>query len=301
MWQIISTSKFRYIKNRVIQIRDITMKKKFLAIVLAIIMVVPCTWAQKPTTAQDSINYLIGIITANQMKEIVKTDSIKKFDNKKFVKEFTSAITIDKNSEKSVANTLATGVRTNIDGLKRALDINIDPNAVANAVKQALATDSLPMEGRQAEQEVNKILMRINAERQQKLAEENLTKGEEYLKNLMLTDPKVAKTPNGVGYKQIVAGSGETFTETDEIEVKYTGKHLDGSVFDSSGDRAVTFSPNQVVPGFKEILLMMRPGDTYMAYIPGPMAYGSRGVPQGNIKPNEMLIFEITTLGTKKK
>ena len=58
----------------------------------------------------------------------------------------------------------------------------------------------------------------------------------------------------------------------------------------------VSFAPNQVVPGFKEALLMMSPGAKMIAILPYNIAYGSRGAGQ-SIKPFETLVFEIETLG----
>jgi len=51
-----------------------------------------------------------------------------------------------------------------------------------------------------------------------------------------------------------------------------------------------------VVPGFREALMMMRPGAKMIAVLPQELAYGARGAGQ-SIKPFETLVFEIETLG----
>ena len=53
-------------------------------------------------------------------------------------------------------------------------------------------------------------------------------------------------------------------------------------------------STNQVIPGFAEMLQLMKPGGKAIAVIPGNLAYGAMGV--GDLGPNETLIFEIETV-----
>jgi FKBP-type peptidyl-prolyl cis-trans isomerase FklB len=79
--------------------------------------------------------------------------------------------------------------------------------------------------------------------------------------------------------------------------VNYVGRHLNDSVFDKSGDQPVPFNLKQVIPGFAEMIQLMKPGSKVTVVIPGELAYG----PQGNrgIEPNETLIFDIETLGVQ--
>ena len=58
--------------------------------------------------------------------------------------------------------------------------------------------------------------------------------------------------------------------------VKYKGTKIDGSTFDESKE-AIAMSPMRVVRGFKEGLLMMSPGASYILYVPGDLAYGVDG------------------------
>ena len=78
----------------------------------------------------------------------------------------------------------------------------------------------------------------------------------------------------------------------------YKGTHVDGNTFDQSKE-PIAFAPNQVVPGFREALLMMRPGAKMIAVLPYNLAYGDRGA-GGAIKPYETLVFEIETLGLEE-
>ena len=119
--------------------------------------------------------------------------------------------------------------------------------------------------------------------------------GQKYIENLMEKDPSYIQTPTGLVYKMIEPGKGNKFNADDKIKVMYKGTHVDGKTFDESKE-PVTFAPNQVVPGFREALLMMRPGAKMIAVLPQEIAYGARGAGQ-EIKPFETLVFEIETLG----
>ena len=98
----------------------------------------------------------------------------------------------------------------------------------------------------------------------------------------------------GVQYKVLKAGTGPSPKATDSVQVHYTGKLIDGSVFDSSVTRGqpATFQVNQVIKGWQMALQKMKVGGKWMLYIPSELAYGERGS-QGAIGPNEVLVFEV--------
>jgi FKBP-type peptidyl-prolyl cis-trans isomerase len=101
-------------------------------------------------------------------------------------------------------------------------------------------------------------------------------------------------TDSGLQYKVIEEGSGESPQATDQVTVHYTGKLIDGNVFDSSVQRGepTQFGVNQVIPGWVEGLQLMKPGAKYEFFIPQELAYGEQGS-QGAIPPFSALIFEV--------
>ena len=125
-------------------------------------------------------------------------------------------------------------------------------------------------------------------------AQENVAKGQAYLKDMMAKDPEIKVTESGLAYKVVKEGTGEAVGANGSAKVKYTGKLVDGKVFDSNSD-GVVMNPNRVVPGFGEGLSMMKNGSQYVLYIPGKLAYGVDGNPQAGIGPNAMLVFEVET------
>lgn len=108
---------------------------------------------------------------------------------------------------------------------------------------------------------------------------------------------EVRTTPSGLQYEVLTEGTGAQPAAGDQVEVHYTGKLIDGTVFDSSVDRGMpaTFGVTQVIPGWVEALQMMKAGSKWRLFIPSQLAYGPQGA--GNIiGPNSTLIFDVELL-----
>jgi FKBP-type peptidyl-prolyl cis-trans isomerase len=80
------------------------------------------------------------------------------------------------------------------------------------------------------------------------------------------------------------------------VTVHYTGKLIDGTVFDSSRERGepAQFPVNRVIPGWTEALKMMKPGAVWVLYLPPSLAYGDK--PMRTIPANSVLIFDVELL-----
>lgn len=112
----------------------------------------------------------------------------------------------------------------------------------------------------------------------------------------------VVTTPSGLQYKVLTAGQGEVPTKDDKVAVKYEGKLIDGTEFDSSYKRkpqTSTFGVSQVVKGWTEALTMMPVGSKWELYIPQELGYGGRQA--GKIKPFSTLIFTIELVSVEHK
>lgn len=110
----------------------------------------------------------------------------------------------------------------------------------------------------------------------------------------------VVTLPSGLQYKVITAGNGATPKATDEVTVKYEGKLIDGTVFDSSYKRnpqTNDFRADQVIKGWTEALTLMHVGSKWELYIPQELAYGERET--GPIKPYSTLIFTVELVNIK--
>ena len=122
----------------------------------------------------------------------------------------------------------------------------------------------------------------------------NKKAGEEYMSKLK-SDKNYTFTKSGIAYKVIKGGEGKNFSDSDIVKVNYVGRHINGEEFDKSGENPVPFNLKQVIPGFAEMIQLMKPGSKVTVVIPGELAYGPQG--NRNIEPNETLIFDIETLG----
>lgn len=108
---------------------------------------------------------------------------------------------------------------------------------------------------------------------------------------------EVVTTNSGLQYEVLVESNGASPKATDQVTVHYTGKLIDGTVFDSSVDRGqpATFGVTQVIPGWVEALQLMKVGAKWRLYIPSEIAYGPQGA-GGVIGPNATLIFDVELL-----
>lgn len=111
----------------------------------------------------------------------------------------------------------------------------------------------------------------------------------------LTAENKGIKTPSGLMYEVIREGAGPVVKKGTKLQVHYAGWHTDGRLFDSSYERADTFTlvvPGRVIRGWNEGLLLMREGSMYRFTLPGDLAYGLNGSPP-EIGPNETLVFVI--------
>lgn len=132
-------------------------------------------------------------------------------------------------------------------------------------------------------------------EEQQKMMEgmdDNIKAGQKFLEENAL-NKSVYTTKSGLQYKIVKKGNGKKPKVTDKVKVHYTGKLIDGTVFDSSVERGepIEFRLNEVIPGWSEGVQLMEEGSTYMLYIPYNLGYGEQ--PMGSIPPGSALIFEV--------
>lgn len=112
---------------------------------------------------------------------------------------------------------------------------------------------------------------------------------------------EVRTTASGLQYEVLKEGTGLQPTAADQVTVHYTGKLIDGTVFDSSVERGepATFGVTQVIPGWVEALQLMKEGAKYRLFIPSQLAYGPNGA--GPIAPNSTLIFDVELIKVIKK
>lgn len=102
-------------------------------------------------------------------------------------------------------------------------------------------------------------------------------------------------TQSGLVYVMTEEGNGEKPVDGQNVKVHYTGRLLDGTVFDSSVERGepieFPLGVGYVIPGWDEGIKLMSKGEKGVLYIPYYLAYGERDM--GKIAPFSNLIFEV--------
>jgi FKBP-type peptidyl-prolyl cis-trans isomerase len=116
----------------------------------------------------------------------------------------------------------------------------------------------------------------------------------------MAKEPKAKKTASGAVVIPVKEGTGASPKETDKVKVNYTGKLVNGTVFDSSEGRGpAEFPLNQVIRCWTEALQTMKVGGKATVVCPSEIAYGPRGNPPV-IPGNAVLTFEVELLDILK-
>jgi FKBP-type peptidyl-prolyl cis-trans isomerase len=108
--------------------------------------------------------------------------------------------------------------------------------------------------------------------------------------------PEAKRTSTGLRTQVLRPGQGPTPQKGDVVAVLYTGKLLDGTVFDQAQDAAKPFTVRvgrgQVIEGWEEGLQLLRAGERRLLIVPYELGYGTRGSPP-KIPRRATLIFEV--------
>lgn len=126
-----------------------------------------------------------------------------------------------------------------------------------------------------------------------------------YFKKNNINVSTLLKTKGGVYVHVVEPGSGPVLDTNFLPRVKYTGKLLNGKIFDTNMDSSkghtdpllvnVTSNPMigvTVIPGWIEALKLLKLGSKATLYIPSPMAYGKQS-PSPDIPAGSILVFDV--------
>jgi len=166
---------------------------------------------------------------------------------------------------------------------------SVDINTLSQGINDVMSGNDLKVDL----QEANRIVQEYMQAAQAKQFEGVIAEGKAFLEANAQKEG-VQSTASGLQYRVVQEGTGATPADTSSVTVHYTGKLVDGTVFDSSLKRGepTTFGVNQVIAGWTEGLQLMKEGAKYEFYIPYNLAYGERGA-GGAIPPYATLIFEV--------
>jgi FKBP-type peptidyl-prolyl cis-trans isomerase len=102
--------------------------------------------------------------------------------------------------------------------------------------------------------------------------------------------------PKDLEIKVTKPGAGAKTKKGDLVSVHYTGKLVNGTVFDSSIQRGTpiqfALGEGRVIQGWEQGILGMQVGEKRTLTIPSKLGYGEQGA-GGVIPPNATLIFDV--------
>ena len=249
-------------------------------------------------SASDSLSYATGMTMSNGLDAYLEQQfGITKELMPDFIRGLKEGI-----SKRKDANFAAHGVGI---AVSRQIESRLLPNMVSHfeelkspidteilyrGVVAAMSKDSTTMSPATAakffkEQEI--------AIRQQREAE-NKAKNEAFMAENKAKEG-VVTLPSGLQYRIIKKGTGAIPKATDDVQVIYEGKTIDGKVFDSTarhGSEFDTFNVGGLIKGWTEALQLMPVGSKWEIFIPYNLAYGERGAGR-DIAPYSTLIFTL--------
>lgn len=114
-------------------------------------------------------------------------------------------------------------------------------------------------------------------------------------------EPGAIRTPSGLVYRELTAGTGPSPNASDTVTVNYRGTLVDGTEFDSSYKRnePAQFPLNRVIPCWTEGLQRMKVSGKSRLVCPAALAYGDAGAPP-TIPGGATLIFEVELLAINR-
>ncbi|CAI8164250.1 MAG: FKBP-type 22 kDa peptidyl-prolyl cis-trans isomerase [Crocinitomicaceae bacterium] len=190
---------------------------------------------------------------------------------------------------------------TELDSVSYSLGVNIGENIKTQfedinldnfeaGIKDVLEKD---VEAKISDNQAQAIIQSYFSKKQQKQSESVIEEGINFLRENGKREG-VTTLASGLQYEVINDGTGPKPSIEDNVTTHYHGTLIDGTVFDSSVDRAepASFPVGGVIKGWTEALQLMAVGSKWKLYVPYDLAYGERGAgPQ--IGPYSTLIFEV--------
>ena len=168
-------------------------------------------------------------------------------------------------------------------------------------VKNTYATQEEADKSRDAAMKGAEVIMKRKEAEQLAKDDKIIT---DYLKKNNIT---AVKAPLGTYVQIINPGTGNNIDTTVVVKTNYTGRTIDGKMFDSNTDPSkghvqpfnVNMTSDQqlggVIKGWTDGMNLLKKGSVAKFFIPSSLAYGKQGAGQ-DIKPDAVLIFDIEVL-----
>lgn len=276
------------------------MKKFFLFVLIAATATAFSSCNKKGagvTPTEDSLSLVVGEGTGTQIAAQFGQSGMA-FDDDAYLAGFKAALMLDttkKETSYRAGLNDGAGFAQQIQQLEDQMGVQINKRALykalAAAVSKNIKKDEPDMEQMQRlGMQMQSLMQKAQLDVAKKIDKE----GREYVAKAMKEDKSLKKTASGLVYKLEKPGNGKHFKDGDKVQVRYKGTHIDGKVFDETKEKPTVMTVgDNLIKGWVEVLKLMSPGAKAHVIIPGSLAYGPGG--SRGIKPNETLVFDITT------
>ena len=277
------------------------MKKSILSLLAVVAMV--CAFASCNKTAQksdtnnelsamtDSVAMIQGYMTGQQLGQQFMMMAMQGMpvDTVEFLKGFKKGIA-DTTKFSYYAGQIQ-GVQTAMGLAKEGIDTKIFAEYLEYALKGD--TTKMTMDQEAAYNYIQNYYSKKQEIENKEKYGKNIDEGKKAIEDFAKQDG-VVTTESGIAYRYATKGTGKSPVDGDKVKVTYRGTLINGTEFDKS-EEPVEFGVNQVIPGWTELLKLMKEGDQVIAYIPYDLAYGANGS-GSSIEPFSTLIFDVTLL-----
>jgi len=183
----------------------------------------------------------------------------------------------------------------------KSVGVALDVESLIRGIRMAAEGKEMPMSDEACQAVVVAFNQQIETKRtavSRMEMDKNLAAGREFQQQYLAKN-NVPALESGVIHRVVQAGTGPTPAKENIVKIHYTGKLIDGTVFDSSvGGDPAEFPVSGVIRGMTECLLRMKVGEKCEMVLPAETAYGPDGPP--SIGPGQTLVFEVELLGIVK-
>lgn len=256
-------------------------------------------WPVQLTTEKDSLSYASGFVMSNGLDRFVSQQFGVDLETGKddFLRGYDEGVndTTEQALKAYAAGILIAAMTrdNNFEKMKAQFGSGFRCDLLMRGLRDVLTGDTAIFTSASAQQ-FQKAFSERRAAEVRKENEEFLLKNG--------TKPGVVTTESGLQYHVLREGTGDIPKASDEVVVRYEGRLIDGTVFDSSenhGPDGVTFRADRLIKGWTEALTQMKVGSKWEIFVPQQLGYGSR--PSGKIPAYSTLIFKLELLDIKKK
>ncbi len=165
--------------------------------------------------------------------------------------------------------------------------VNLDIERIIKGMRDGAAGKPAPV----SDQEYEAMMTALQEQVFDQLSTDNLKAANAFMMQNSKADGVFEVEPGKLQYMIVEEGKGPAVQSDSTPLINYTGRYLDGTVFDSSDNVGgpVAISLEQTIPGFTKGITGMKEGEKRKIFIHPDLGYGT----QSPLPPNALLVFDV--------